>query len=78
MTDARKEIKTRTALSQGFFCLVQWFDTDFGNQNLAAIRAKPDRIELVRVAPFILLHLGCLGVLLAGWSWTAIAVAVAL
>ncbi|HAV62982.1 MAG TPA: acyl-CoA desaturase [Verrucomicrobiales bacterium] len=58
--------------------LVQWFDADFGNHDFDAIRAKPDRVEWVRCIPFIILHLGCLGVLLVGWSWFAVAAAVAL
>jgi stearoyl-CoA desaturase (delta-9 desaturase) len=62
----------------GFTALVRWFDTDYGNADLAVLRAKPDRVEFVRMLPFMLLHLGCLGVLLVGWSWTALAVAVVL
>ena len=58
--------------------LVQWIDADYGNEERARILAKPDRVELVRCIPFIVLHLGCLGVLYVGWSWTAVAVAVAL
>ena len=57
---------------------IRWFDSDYGNEDLAAIRAKPDKVELVRVLPFVFLHLGCLGVIWAGWSWTAAAVAAAL
>jgi stearoyl-CoA desaturase (Delta-9 desaturase) len=58
--------------------LVRWFDSDYGHQDLAAIRAKPDKIEWVRVLPFVFLHAGCLGVLLAGWSWFAVAAAIVL
>jgi stearoyl-CoA desaturase (delta-9 desaturase) len=56
--------------------VVQWFDSDYGHGDLAAIRARPDRVEFVRVLPFLILHLGCLGVFLCGWSWTAVGAAV--
>ncbi len=58
--------------------LIQWVDADFGNHDLAAIRAKPDQVEFIRILPFILLHLGCLGVFFTGWSWFAAATAAAL
>ncbi len=67
-----------TTLKHSLTSLTQWFDCDYGNGDLAAIRAKPDKVEFIRVFPFLLLHLGCLGVLLAGWSWTAVAAAVVL
>ena len=70
--------KIRTSLGRGAVSLVQWFDTDHGNADLAAIRAKPDKVEFVRVLPFIILHLGCLGVFLTGWSWFAVGTAVVL
>jgi stearoyl-CoA desaturase (delta-9 desaturase) len=38
----------------------------------------PERFEWKRAVPFIVLHIGCLGVLWTGWSWTAVWVAVAL
>ena len=62
----------------GFRSLIRWFDTDHGNEDVAALRAKPDQVEFVRVLPFVLLHLGCLGVFLTGWSWTAVAITVLL
>ena len=58
--------------------LKQWFDADYGNGDVAAIRARPDRVEFVRVLPVLILHLGCLGVIWCGWSWTAVVAAVAL
>jgi stearoyl-CoA desaturase (delta-9 desaturase) len=70
--------KFRASLPRSLVSLVQWFDTDHGNEDLAAIRAKPDKVEFVRVLPFIVLHLGCLGVLFTGWSWFAVGTAVVL
>ena len=69
---------SRPLLQRGFVSLVQWFDTDYGNSDVAAIRAKPDKVEFIRVLPFIFLHLGCLGIFLAGWSWFAVGSAVGL
>lgn len=56
--------------------LVRWFDADYGSEDFATTRAKPDKVEWTRVLPFIFLHVGCLGVFLAGWSWTAVGAAV--
>jgi len=58
--------------------LMQWFDADFGCGDRAKILAKPDKVEFIRVLPFLLLHLGCLGVIWTGWSWTAVGCAVGL
>lgn len=58
--------------------LVQWFDADYHPGGAQAARQLPDKVDLVRCIPFVILHLGCLGVLWVGWSWTAAAAAVAL
>lgn len=58
--------------------VVQWFDTD---QRAIAIRdgvQDLDRVDWLRCAPFILLHIGCIAVLIVGWSWTSVLVAAAL
>src|SRR5580698_3943291 len=62
-------------LGRGLASLIQWFDTDYGHEDLSALRAKPDKVELIRVLPFVVLHLGCLGVLFTGWSWFAVGTA---
>lgn len=55
--------------------VIQWFDADYAPGGAEAMRAEPDRIDWLRCIPFIVLHLGCLGVLLTGASpfavWTA-------
>jgi stearoyl-CoA desaturase (delta-9 desaturase) len=56
----------------------QWFDSDYFPEGPDAVRERPDQFELRRCLPFLFLHLGCLGVLAVGWSWTAVAVAAAL
>lgn len=40
--------------------------------------AADDRIDWLRVVPFIGLHVACLAVIWVGWSWIAVAVAAAL
>src|SRR5262245_31472057 len=58
--------------------LVQWFDSDYGARDLAALREKPDKVEWIRCVPFVILHLGCLGVIWTGWSWFAVVAAAVL
>jgi stearoyl-CoA desaturase (delta-9 desaturase) len=55
--------------------IARWFDTEAaGEGDLEA----PDRIDWLRVLPFVGLHLACLGVLWVGVSWFAVAVAAGL
>jgi stearoyl-CoA desaturase (delta-9 desaturase) len=58
--------------------IVQWFDADHAPEGADAVRAGPDRVDWVRCIPFIVLHLGCLGVIWTGASWFAVWAAVAL
>ena len=58
--------------------LVQWFNADFHATGEASKVKDIDRINWVRCIPFLIMHLGCLGVFLVGWSWTAVATAAAL
>ncbi len=58
--------------------VVQWFDADYAPGGAAAMRAEPDKVDWVRCIPFIVLHLGCLGVLWTGASAFAVLAAVAL
>ena len=55
--------------------VAQWFDTD-------AVRScegtDAERIDWLRVIPFIGMHLACLCVIWVGFSWTALTVAAAL
>jgi len=52
--------------------LLQWIDSQAGPDS------DSDRIDWLRIVPFLALHLGCLGVIWVGWSWTAVGVAAAL
>jgi stearoyl-CoA desaturase (Delta-9 desaturase) len=66
-------IRIRRALSP----LIQWFDADHAPGGAAAMRNEPDGVDWMRCIPFIVLHLGCLGVIFTGASafavWTAVA-----
>ena len=58
--------------------VVQWFNADFHATGQMSRVRDIDRIDWIRSTPFIIMHLGCLGVFLVGWSWTAVATACAL
>lgn len=56
--------------------LRQWFDT--AETSVACGDPRADRIDWLRAAPFVALHLACLGVIWVGVSPTALAAAAAL
>ena len=56
--------------------ILRWADSDAG-RNASAARIET-RVEWVRIAPFIFLHLMCLGAIWVGWSWVAVAAAAVL
>ena len=66
---------TVTSLAGRLRVAVVWLDS-------WAYRPDPDkpamRVDWARVAPFIGVHLMCLGPIWVGWSWTAVGIAVAL
>ncbi len=62
------------ALRRGLRALLRWFDT----ADLESAATEPDRIDWLRVLPFIGMHVMCLGVIWVGVSWFALAVALAL
>jgi len=55
--------------------LMRWLDSEAGSEQLAAEGAQK-KVDWLRILPFALLHLGCLGVWWVGWSpvalWTAV------
>ena len=57
-----------------FKTIVAWFDS---NANIA-VDNNPDKIEFLRILPFILLHLACFTVFFVGFSATALIIAVML
>ena len=54
----------------------QIIDSDYFPEGARIVGARGDRFEFRRAVPFILLHLGCLGVTWVGWSPVAVGVAV--
>ncbi|MBB5015826.1 acyl-CoA desaturase [Rehaibacterium terrae] len=59
-----------------WLALRRWFDS--GDATAPVPEGSPDRIDWLRVLPFIGLHAACLGVLWVGFSWFALSVALAL
>lgn len=57
-----------------FKTLVSWFD----NHAVQTSDADPEKIESLRVLPFIALHLACFAVFWIEFSWIAVFVAIAL
>lgn len=58
--------------------LIQWFDADYHAVGITQRIRDLDRVNWLRCMPFVFLHLGCLGIFLVGWSWTAVCTAAAL
>lgn len=53
-----------------------WFDDDAGDDRTSRLPA--DRVDWLRVVPFLLLHVACLAVVWTGWSVAAVATALVL
>jgi stearoyl-CoA desaturase (delta-9 desaturase) len=65
-------IRTRSLWRRTWVALVRWFDT---SASVSIDGPAADRIDWLRVIPFIGLHLACVGVLFVGFSWFAVGVA---
>ncbi len=52
--------------------IVRFIDSDHFPLGAEATRALPERFEWGKAIPFIILHLGCLGVIWTGWSPVAV------
>ena len=61
---------------RAWLAFVRWFDTESNEAELAS--GAHERVDWLRVIPFIGMHAMCLGVIWVGFSWTALWVAVAL
>lgn len=58
--------------------VIQAIDSDYFPEGADAVRSGPETFQFSRSVPFIILHLGCLGVFLTGWSWAAVSAAAVL
>ena len=67
--------KKRRAFRGAAVALVRWVDTHAGPD---IDLPGEERVDWVRVVPFVFLHAACLAVLWVGWSPVAVGVAVAL
>lgn len=67
--------RTRGVGRRSLIALARWFDTSATD---VVQGAAADRIDWLRVVPFVGLHLACLGVIWVGFSWFALSVAVLL
>ena len=56
--------------------VTQWIDSDYCPDGAEKMRNEPDKVDWVRVMPFVVLHLGCFGILWVGVSafaaWAAV------
>ena len=57
---------------------IQAIDSDYFPEGAESVREKPEKFEFSRSVPFIILHIGCLGVIWTGWSWAAVITAAVL
>ena len=74
MPDSPADIAPASPWRRALRAAVLWFDT-----SAAPVEGEdPDRIDWLRVVPFIALHLACLAVFWVGFSWFALGVAAAL
>ena len=56
--------------------ILRWFDSEANIDSIVVNNKK--KVDWLRIVPLIFMHLMCLGVIWAGWSWTAVGVAVLL
>ena len=66
-----------SAFRRATTALSQWIDSDYCPDGADKMRAEPDKVDWVRVMPFVFLHAGCLAAFWVGVSpvaiWTAVA-----
>ena len=56
--------------------IVRWIDTEAGADDMPVSTAR--QVDWIRILPLILLHIGCLGVFVVGWSSVAVGTAIGL
>lgn len=74
------EMKSRGAAGAPFWAkaLSQWFDASEATPEARPPVPGERRVEWLRVAPFIGMHVACLGVFIVGWNASAVVVGVVL
>jgi len=73
MPDAQSLRSTKAP--DAWYSFLRWFDSWAGLEHTKV--EGPPKVDWIRSIPFLAVHLVCLGVIWVGWSWTAVAVAVA-
>jgi stearoyl-CoA desaturase (Delta-9 desaturase) len=73
----KKKFFTRTGRSAIFRSMIQWVDSEAGIDDIDS-DSPERRVDWTRIFPFIVLHLGCLGVFRTGASTAAVTTAVVL
>jgi stearoyl-CoA desaturase (delta-9 desaturase) len=59
-----------------FASVLRWFDDEAGLDELS--KREQDRLDFLRIIPFLMLHIACLGVIWTGWSKVAVGTAIGL
>ena len=67
----------RSKSESSWLPILRWFDLWAGIEHMRTEEARAT-VDWVRAIPLILVHVLCLGVLLVGWSWTAVGAAIGL
>jgi stearoyl-CoA desaturase (delta-9 desaturase) len=65
-------IRRRSPVRRLLRCVGQWFDGEAGQPVPAD---QQDRVQWLRILPFLALHAACVGVIWTGWSMVALATA---
>ncbi|MGD1970594.1 MAG: acyl-CoA desaturase [Desulfobacterales bacterium] len=62
--------------SSAWLSFWRWFDTEASAEHVRSTDVK--QVDWLRIIPFLIMHLMCLGVIWVGWSWFAVLTAAVL
>lgn len=71
-----KKVSSGAKNSSFLLPLWRWFDTEASSNHSGIADGK--KVDWLRILPFVIMHLMCLGVIWVGWSWFAVLTAVGL
>ena len=71
-----KEGKHTAKKSSALLSFWRWFDTEASAEHVRYTDVK--QVDWLRIIPFLIMHLMCLGVIWVGWSWFAVLTAAVL